>query len=283
MKKFLCVVLSLMLVLSCTVIAGAEEEKTNYLLLGDSITQGFGISNPDEASYGKIVADTNGYSYTNDAIVARNSERLLLFVEQDYYMRRDIKNADIISLSIGANDYLASDEVVGLVVGSLLGINGRHLDEIADNYYENLCKIIAGIKELNPDVTILLQYVYHAWNGFAARAFDAGADRVNKTIDRYVENHPGEVTICDISPAIDGHPENLADDCVHPNAKGNIEIAKIVLKQLKEMGLGENTEPVINAQGIDYNYYITDINEFFGPLITVIVKLLTGNSQNLTR
>jgi len=283
MKKLICVLLCLALCAVLLLPATAAETK-NYLLLGDSITEGFGVANPDEASYGKIVADTNGWNYANQSRMARNSTRMLeLLNMENTYLVYDVKQADIISLSIGANDYLANDEVVSLVAGALIGVNDKKLDEIADGYYENLCKIIDRIYALNPDVTILIQYVYNAWSGFAATAFSAGADRVNATIDKYMANNPGKVLLCDISPAMNGHPEYLADDCVHPNKDGNIAIARVVLARMYELGLCENTEPVVLAEGINYNYFKEYISKVFGGLITILVKMLTGNAQNIVR
>ena len=43
-----------------SVFASAEEDELNYLVIGDSIAEGFGLKNPEEACYGRIVADTNG-------------------------------------------------------------------------------------------------------------------------------------------------------------------------------------------------------------------------------
>lgn len=257
---------------------GAVGEKKTYLLLGDSITQGFGVKNSDEACYGRIVADTNGYEYINDAVTARDSDRLRNYVENSYSMRYDIARADIISLSIGSNDYLANEEVVSLVIGAILGTNNKQLNDIAENFYENLCAIIDEIHSLNPDVVILLQNDYVTWKGVAGKAFKAGVNRVNSMVDRYLENHPDtDVYLCDIAPAITGYKDRVADDCVHPNAKGNVEIAKIVLKQLYDLGLGTQTEPVVNTPGVDYNFFEEEYGPVAGKLITAIVKTLTGN------
>ena len=54
--------------------AFAQEEKLSYLVLGDSIGYGSGLRNSKEACYGKIVADTNGYDYANDAIPGHTTQ-----------------------------------------------------------------------------------------------------------------------------------------------------------------------------------------------------------------
>ena len=243
-----------------------------------------GYNNVDvEACYGRIVADTNGYNYTNYAVVATDSSDLLMRLNDYWSYQHAVEWADVISLSIGANDYLANPDAVSLTIGALFRLNYKQLDKIADGFYDNLCLIIDRITELNPDAVILLQRVYSVWYGFAANAFDAAASRCNSVIDKYAEEHPGRVVICDITPAMNGVHENLADDCVHPNAAGNVAIARIVLAQLKDLGLGTATEPVVNVQGIDYNFYVKQFGTVPGKLITFIVKVLTGNGANLNR
>ncbi|MCR5781341.1 MAG: SGNH/GDSL hydrolase family protein [Clostridia bacterium] len=282
MKKSISILVSLILFFSLMLPAFAEAP-LNYLLLGDSITEGFGIKNPDEACYGRIVADTNGYNYMNIASVATDSSDLLMRLENYYTYQNAIAWADVISLSIGANDYLANPDAVSLTVGALFKLNYKKLDKIADGFYDNLCVIIDRITEINPDAVILLQKVYSVWYGFAANAFDAAASRCNGVIEKYAAEHPGKVVICDITPAMNGIHENLADDCVHPNAAGNMAIARIVLAQLKDLGLGTATEPVVNAQGVDYNFYTEQFGPVAGKVIEFLVKTLTGNGVNLNR
>lgn len=62
-KKITAIILSIVLVLGTFgICAYAENENPFYLVLGDSIAYGSGITNSREACYGKIVADTNGNS-----------------------------------------------------------------------------------------------------------------------------------------------------------------------------------------------------------------------------
>ena len=58
MKKITAIVLSVVMVVCLFTVYGyAQTEKPFYLVLGDSIAYGSGISNSKEACYGKIVAD----------------------------------------------------------------------------------------------------------------------------------------------------------------------------------------------------------------------------------
>ncbi|MBQ6065505.1 MAG: SGNH/GDSL hydrolase family protein [Clostridia bacterium] len=282
MKKLLAVLLAAVLAASCCLPAfAAEERHLRYLLLGDSIAEGYGVENPDEACYGRIVADTDGYDYENYARVAMDSGELLERLSEEtgyFYIRSAVARADIISLSIGGNDYFDHPDVVNLAVGAFFMVNGKKLDGIAEQFYENLCAVIGEIKALNPDATILLQKLYCVWYGVAAHIYTACTGRVNAMIEKYDKEHPGAVVLCDISPAMDGHPERLADDCVHPNAAGNAAIAEVVLRQLYDLGLGTETTPVVNHPGVDYNFFEKYYdNKTVARLLTVLIKTLTGN------
>lgn len=275
MKKFskiITVILALTLAVLPFIGVSAAEKKLNYLVLGDSIGFGAGIVNPDEACYGKIVADTNGYNYKNCSVSGYTTTALLAHMLLPA-VSEAIEEADIISLSIGGNDFLTSNMVqLGIEAGAFNDLSA--FDEIAESFYENYCKIIAKIKELNPDVVILAQTLYNPMDNPLKEIYQAGADRLNEGYRRYLKENPGSIVIVDVAKAFEGHPEYIADDCVHPNSVGNEVIAKLVLKTLKELGLGKNTEPVIAVEGMDYGTYklfkwfivaITNMADFFIP------------------
>ena len=298
-KKIVCILLTLGMLLSLGVPCTAAAEQTDedapvLLMLGDSIPAAFGIRNPEEASYGRIVADTNRYVYRNIARTAMDSTELLDFIELYAVWDRElngwhgvkdyIAEADIICLSIGANDYFDHPDVEKLLAAALFGVNRKTLDALADRYYENLCAIIDWIVTLNPDAVVLMQTVYCVWYGLAANANRACAKRINAKIEQYDREHPGRIQICDISPTMHRKPQNLASDCAHPNARGNVAIAKVVLQKLYDLGLGSETEPVVNVPGEDWNYFDEYSDDPTKVLfLTALVMLATGNGVNIVR
>ena len=231
--------------------AFAAEEKLNYLVLGDSIGFGAGIVNPDEACYGRIVADTNGYNYKNFSVNGYSTDALLAHIKLPT-VKEAITEADIISLSIGGNDFLTAN-MVQLCGEAAFLKDYSTFDEISAKFYENYCKIISEIKDLNPDAVILAQTLYNPMYNAARSVYQAGADRLNAGYHRYLKENPGSIVIVDVGSAFEGHEEYIANDCIHPNAAGNVEIAKLVLKTLKNLKLGEKTTPVINNAGADNN------------------------------
>ncbi len=251
MKKIIAVLLSTVMAFSCLgIIVFAEEEPVDYVILGDSIAFGAGMVNTVEACYGKIVADTNGYTYTNHSVPGITSGVLLTMVKSGEKIRASIEEAEIISISIGGNNYLTNN-MVGLAIDCLVTKKMDNFDKIANNFYSELCQIMDEINVLNPDAVVLLQTLYNPQDGAAGKVYGLGGDKLNEMIRKYNTEHPGESIIVEVGEALNKDRNNFADDKLHPSAQGNEVIAYQVLDVLYEAGLGENTEPVINTEGLD--------------------------------
>ena len=186
MKKFrkiaavlLCVVM-IAASLQCLAFAAPQDSgKLNFLVLGDSIAEGFGVENKEDAAYGKIVADTNGYNYRNLAQVANDTQDLIRKIETVDEFRESIAWADVINICIGSNNYLASKDVVWITIGALFGTNDKKLDEIAYGIYDDLNTIYSLIREINPDATLIFDNIYCAWKGLGHIPFIKAVSRIN--------------------------------------------------------------------------------------------------------
>lgn len=250
MKKiiavFLCVAIAFC---SFAFVASAETEKPFYLVLGDSIAYGSGIANAKEACYGKIVADTNGYEYANFAVPGHTTTNLINRLSEKEVIEA-VKKADIISISIGGNDFLMSN-LIGLMFDSIVLDNHAQFDKIAESFYANFSKIIDIINSHNEDAVILMQTLYNPQSGYLRQPYQEGADRLNAAMARYNEEHPGEIVIVDVGTALGDDPENFAGDDIHPSVKGNEIIADVILEKLCELKLGKTTQAVISVKGQD--------------------------------
>lgn len=280
MKKITAIILSLVMILcSLSVIAFAQDEKQFYLVLGDSIAYGSGILNSKAACYGKVVADTNGYEYVNHSVPGHTTTNLINRLSDETVIA-DLEKADIISISIGGNDFLLNN-LIGLMFDSIVKNDHTQYDAIADNVYANFSKIVDIINEHNEDAVILMQTLYNPQSGYLRAPYQAGADRINAAISRYDEENPGEIVIVDVGTALGDDLENFASDEIHPSAKGNEIIAKEILAKLYELDLGENTDPVIAEQGIDIQVpeimtMMLDVYGFFFHVISVIYNFISG-------
>lgn len=244
LKKIISVLLALVMLISLSVPAFAAEEKLNFLSLGDSIAAGAGLIMPSRQAYGAIVSNTNGYNFKNDAVSGHTTQDMLRRINEKR-VANDIKNADIICISIGGNNFLHGD-VPALLSEALKEKDFSRFDEIAESYYEDLGAIMDYIKGLSPDAVILMQTLYNPMYiaDELREVYQEGADRINGTIRRYLRDNEGVYTIVEVAEAFGDNEGLITADYIHPNSKGHVVIAGEVLKTLKQLGLGENTEPV---------------------------------------
>lgn len=196
--------------------AGQRQAQLSHARRFDS--EGFGVENKEDAAYGKIVADTNGYNYRNLAQVANDTQDLIRKIETVDEFRESIAWADVINICIGSNNYLASKDVVWITIGALFGTNDKKLDEIAYGIYDDFNTIYSLIREINPDATLIFDNIYCAWKGLGHIPFIKAVSRINAMLNKFAAKHD-DVVIFDTSAVISHNTELLADDCVHPNAK----------------------------------------------------------------
>ncbi|MBR3552281.1 MAG: hypothetical protein IKN72_02725 [Clostridia bacterium] len=248
-QKIISVILCIvMLFAALSVFAGAEAQP-RYVVLGDSIAYGSGLTNPKAAVYGKIVADTNKYTYENYAIPGHTTDNLLQRMEEKT-VKQAITDADIINISIGGNNFLLGNLSV-LMYDGIVKADYARFDKIAAGFEEDLGTIVSRIHELNPHTAIVLQTIYNPQTGYVGDVYQNGADRINAKIWAYAQNHPGEVLVADVASALTDSDRDFAEDRIHPSAAGNEKIAQVVLQTLFDNGLGTGTQPVITTPGRD--------------------------------
>ena len=269
MKKLLCVLLSLTLLLGVFG-AFASASPVRYVVLGDSIAYGSGLSNPREAVYGRIVADTNGYVYENYAVPGHTTSNLLRRLEEPQ-VKEAVKNADIVNISIGGNNFLLGD-LNGILYNGIVKEDYRRLDEIAEGLYTDLGRIVDAIRAVNTHAVIVLQTLYNPQTGAVGEVYAQGAQRLNETFRAFEKDRPGEILIADVAAALTDSDLDFAEDRIHPSAAGNEKIARVVLETLYENGLGASTEPVIAAEGRDargtgvFTFFVKIYGAFFRML-----------------
>lgn len=247
-KKILSTLLALMMLLMAAIPAFAEENALNYLVLGDSIGYGAGVLNSDEACFGRIVADTAGFNFKNDAVNGYRTADLIAYLNNDR-IKADVAEADIISISIGGNDFLRGD-MANLIAEAQNGDYSR-FDEIAADFYVNFCTIIETIKTINPDAVILAQTLYNPGVDFIKEVYQQGADRLNAGYRKYLADNKNAYQLLEVADAFADNREYIAVDNIHPSAEGNVVIARVVLEKLNSLGLTDKTEPVVNNKGIE--------------------------------
>ena len=266
MKKVLSVILSALMLISCFALsASANDLTTDYLVLGDSIAYGSGLSNPTEAVYGKIIADTYGYNYKNYSVPGHTTGNLLNRLENEEVISA-VKEAEIISISIGGNNFLLSN-LIGLMFSGLVKNDYSEMDTIAEEFYNEFSEIMNTIRELNPDAVVLMQTLYNPQSGELRAVYGEGQKRLNEMVDKYNTENPGDIIVVDVGAALGDDMECFAADDIHPSAKGNELIAVEIIKTMSNNNIAEYKEPVITVEGTDFG------NGFSFPMLDFFVKI----------
>ena len=246
-KKVIAVILSAVIFCGCFSVCSLAAKGYYYVVLGDSIAYGSGLVNAQDACYGKMVADTCGFDYANHAVPGATTLELIYELNKED-VRSDVARADIISISIGGNDFL--NELSKLMYASIVKKDYKEFDKIEFGIYSNISNIIDSIRELNGDVVILLQTLYNPQFEYLKEPYQEGVDRVNAAVYRCAKENKG-VKVVDVAAALNGDERNFADDTLHPSAKGNMIIAREVLRTLKKLGYTRKTEIDAKTPGID--------------------------------
>ena len=190
MKKILCALIATVLMITTASFAVSAEGKDKYeslLLLGDSITYGYGLEGDRDScrSYGNQLREHLGIkreNFTNAAVNGDTSADLLALLPT---IDKEVKEADLIVVTIGGNDMLGiiwdAADAIGGVTGDIYSkINdpvytAKFLEQITMDvisetiidYSVNLAAIVSYIRANNPDARVLFLAQYDPASGIA--------------------------------------------------------------------------------------------------------------------
>lgn len=220
----------------------SAKENYQFLGLGDSITTGYGISNVNN-TYVEIInnylqdnfEDKNIF-VNNEAINGLTSQGLLDNIEKDISLQEKIKSADLISLSIGGNDYLT--ELISNF--GLLNTNNTKFIELGSNLIANYKSIYDNIFKLNNEVLLIVIPLYNPYilllkgNNELIEIFNNTKAEAVEQLYNYKHDSNKRIYTSSTLGDILEHNENLNTGIdPHPNINGHNLIAQECIKILK--------------------------------------------------
>ncbi len=273
MKRIIYLLAALALIASACAVgvsAAAESKPTQMLVLGDSISTGYGLpyydgTTPYECeSYANMIARAYGFTagdtYLNKAVNGDTSTDLLSLLPM---LENYVKISDLIIVTIGGNDLLQS---IPLVASAISGTNITTLEKaitvlqsatpdkfaaLAQNadfqakmgavlakYASNMTQIAAKLKELAPNSHIIFLKQYNPMKnvlGFAdfGNFADTLIGAVNTTIDQVCAASGFDAV--NVPSVIDVNAAgltNILDFDIHPNAEGHAVIGEFLAEHL---------------------------------------------------
>lgn len=283
-KKIIASVLCVVLLACCAAALaacnndGETAEKTEIVYLGDSIAEGILGASPlglrHEYAYANVLGRRNDFEYYNHSVSGHLTKDLLALLNNDlgYDGARGlilhVQEADIIHVSILGNDLLQDMSMNDVVLEAAQGLY-TIIDGIAETAYENITGIVARIRELNPDATLIFQNVYNPLSENSTlvdeetratlaaehdtypedfRQLGAGIlDRLNGVLDRYLAEHSGAFIIADAQAEFDRifaedyerGKDLIYPDYIHPSNEGHAVLADLTQGILEEQGLAD--------------------------------------------
>lgn len=286
----LILMVQLILPFSLNVKAEETDELFNYLALGDSLAAG--MNENGEISYGYAdylslllagedegAIDYNkGFAYpgytTEDVLkdiqsdVTKPVADLTGITQKTTSIKQAIKDADFITLSVGANDVLKNvkQSETGQFSFDLAGVT-KSIQDVALNYE----KIFAAIYDLNPEVDVVVMGLYNPYPYIQDASIQTQLNTLvatmNKALQTVVEKNDGIYS--NVAELVAGNftaylpnPKNI-----HLSAAGYGAVAEGMLSDYIVAILGDYEDEygdLIETPTIEVGDYFTDIANHWG-------------------
>jgi lysophospholipase L1-like esterase len=260
----------------------------NFLGLGDSVTSGFGIS--DNKDYISIVNEYLKDNIINKTVILDNkavngltSKGLLNTIKNNDNIKGQIKQSDLIILSIGGNDYLS--ELI-TSIGSLE--NEQKFVNIGNDLLMNTKDIYDNIFSLNKDVVLIVIPLYNPYVLLLQNNHNL-IDIYNKTKEDFVNqvneyrNNSNRNIYIPVNLIKELESTNNLNTGIdpHPNANGHKLIAEECIKILNDK--------IVRINNIEEDNIEKDVNFIFKYryyliiVVVIIIAIIAKRRYNLKR
>jgi lysophospholipase L1-like esterase len=205
--------------------------------IGDSLTQGVG-DETESGGYVGILNNTFEDQHMNIKIEnygkrGNRSDQLLKRLDKEE-ISSSVKEADIVLITIGAND------IMNVVKNNFTNLTMEPFQAEKMEYMDRLRTIFAKVLELNPDAQIYLIGFYNPFERYFSDIEQLGIimENWNDAGQSVTEEFDQAYFIPTADLFKDSQLELLAEDFFHPNTSGYKLMAERVLDYLKEYSKG---------------------------------------------
>lgn len=212
----------------------AAKDSLQYLVLGDSVARGIGSDPSAPHGYSSLVVkglhemERIPLKLSNQGVSGQTSQRLLSSLYRAD-IRKQVVQADLISLTIGGNDLLKEALQTNNPVSAL-----SEFPTIQEQYYHNLDKILNEIRELNPNAPILLTSLYNPIS--PDEPYYGLSDKLLRQWNRgmkTIASHYRLTHVVDVAHRLRNTDGDWLSDEIHPNERGYRLIADGILEDIR--------------------------------------------------
>lgn len=223
-------------------IPGTFVPKQLYVVgLGDSLTQGVGDEHKRGGYFGRMTVDViphwKGVTKVHAKNLAKRGRRSDQLLEQleEKKIQSDIKNADVIFVTIGGNDLMK------IIKRDLFKLKKAQFYEELDDYSERIDEVFGIIRALNSDAVIITAGLYNPMSILTDEVteFEDIIEDWNEAIEmRAVMD--GKACFIPVTDLFNSNVNMVYHtDFFHPNAKGYNEMTERFIDKIEECDLLE--------------------------------------------
>ncbi len=218
-----------------TAVSNIFKQDVRIVAIGDSLTEGVGDPNMEGGYVGILDRTMNSgdhglhIQFSNFGKRGNRTDQMLKRLE-DEEIREEIKQAQIVLITIGAND------IMQVVKENFTNLTIDLFTDEREHFEDRLRTIMATIEELNEDADVFLLGIYNPFEKY----FD-DIEELNVIVDEWnrtgikITTEFDQATFIPIKDIFDGATTNLfSDDHFHPNAIGYHRMAERVYDYLTE-------------------------------------------------
>ncbi|MBC1990096.1 SGNH/GDSL hydrolase family protein [Listeria seeligeri] len=225
----------------------AQEVPVKLVAMGDSLTEGVG----DEDKHGgyvgiipdKLEEESNVPSVktSNYGVSGNKITQLEKRLKTNKTFQQDVKNANVITITIGGNDVMA------ILQSRLLDVDVADFTKANKNFQQELENLLTDIRSYNKNAAVFLMGIYNPYTTYFSdiKEFDEVIANWNKASEKTVQKYDN-VYFVPIAKVLENRDKSnkdkpnplLSDDYFHPNHQGyekiSAELDKAIVKQLNE-------------------------------------------------
>lgn len=233
LKPLILIILLLVVYLIYTIF---KTDKLNYIALGDSVAEGMNPYGEIGNSYTDYIADylkkekkLSYYTkkYTKSGYITEN---VINDIENNNELKKDLRESDLVTISIGANDFLKHIKISEMSVDNI-----REIKTKIATVFPNIEETIKEVKKYAKNQVIIVGYynpipfLFNTNGNDLDILFAYMDDEYQKIADKYDCDY---VSLYLLFKNNSSYLPNPAD--IHPNLDGYKAISKEVIKVLNK-------------------------------------------------
>ncbi|WP_270994314.1 SGNH/GDSL hydrolase family protein [Listeria seeligeri] len=225
----------------------AQEVPVKLVAMGDSLTEGVGDEDKNGGYVGIIPDELEEESNvpsvktSNYGVSGNKITQLEKRLKTNKTFQQDVKNANVITITIGGNDVMA------ILQSRLLDVDVADFTKANKNFQQELENLLTDIRSYNKNAAVFLMGIYNPYTTYFSdiKEFDEVIANWNRASEKTVQKYDN-VYFVPIAKVLENRDKSnkdkpnplLSDDYFHPNHQGyekiSTELDKAIVKQLNE-------------------------------------------------